>query len=106
MVDDDPTGEGYFTDETYYLEQDEEVVFEMHANRSGGYCDFRIEVDVLAGGSRRSTEIIDNEGEPFWVSGLATGWDDYDASYIGGVASGGDWRRPGPDDFFPGDFAD
>jgi hypothetical protein len=95
-----PTGEAYFDSTTYRLAQGEEVVFEMHAARVHGYCDFRIEVDVLTG-DRRSTEVIDDAGAPFWVSGMAADWSDYGAAYVGGVAAPprGDWRPAEPGDF-------
>ncbi|MFC3997446.1 hypothetical protein ACFOVU_16055 [Nocardiopsis sediminis] len=107
MVDDEPTGEDYFAEDTYRLAPGEDVVFEMHARRLDGSCEFRIEVDVLAGDGRRSTEVIDAGGEPFWVSGWASEWDDYEASYIGGVANpdpSSGWRPTGPEDVFPVDY--
>ncbi|GAB3484517.1 hypothetical protein [Nocardiopsis coralliicola] len=94
-----PDGD-YFEDTTYRLENGEEAVFDMITHRTGGYCTFTIEATVLSG-DQESALAIDDGGEPFWVSGLASGWQDYETPYIGGVAAEGEWRAPRAGDPFP-----
>lgn len=86
----EPVGE-FFAGDTYELEQGEEVVFDIIGATQDRACEFTIGLDVLADGER-STVSIDDEGEPFRVSGRAPAGD-YEVAYVGGVVSEGTWDR-------------
>ncbi len=84
-------GADYFASKTVSLRYQEQQVFQVVATTAKHYCEFRLQLTVLAGG-KTSTETIGNGVHPFEVTSILpsrsiTSLGSYRQAYIGGVAS-------------------
>ncbi|MFF3672180.1 hypothetical protein [Microtetraspora malaysiensis] len=93
----------YFATKTVSLKQDEEVVFQVLAQTTKHYCEFRLEVTVVDG-DNEVRQVIDDYDQPFRVSAdlrleeeAYTGIPHaYDVAYVGGVFTNAGWVRVKP----------
>jgi hypothetical protein len=101
----------YFDRKTVLLEKDESVTLQITARTNRQYCEYTFRIDLLVK-DRRSSQVIDNNRQPFRISkSLVHGVDydpgpelsEYQVAYIGGVANfdpsgktSGKWKRVDP----------
>ncbi|MDN3352014.1 hypothetical protein [Actinomadura sp. DC4] len=84
-------GKDYFGAKTVSLKYKEQQTFQMIGITQRQYCEFHLQVSVLAG-KRTETVPVTNGGRPFKVTSLsgrtsAPDYSDYQKLYVGGVAN-------------------
>jgi hypothetical protein len=98
-------GGDYFKVKKYDLKEKEKVTLNIFSTTHKHYCEFRLLFDLIAG-DERVTQIVDNKGQPFRVTGLFLNGNNelikaaYKTTYDGGVALNPPqkvaWKRANP----------
>jgi hypothetical protein len=90
------SGGDYFAEKTLSLPLDQQQTFEVVARTTRQYCEFTLEISIVDD-DKTIIETIDNEGQPFQVTGFANctatscaaspDFTRYQALYVGGAAN-------------------